>query len=561
MLSGLSLWSSAPKRNSTPKPPPLTPKLTTTTSPESPPHAAYDTQWEHVKPGPPSSPDVDDEATLERLGYSQVYGGDHPRGTLSPPPPPPPTLPLPSPPSSVPQVQEESDRLRQQLETSLAAQRKAEGERERWERKTIDMRSSILTERKDGSSARNRREREREKDREPSAITVAAIDVLKEENEKLKAMLQQRTQQLEEEMKQERSQLKSEAEKLKGELYAAHEAQKVDVETLKMSLQEHVQRIEHLSVDRERVRRDRESIRGNLNAEIERLKLTHAKENEQAKMALEEVNQDRTQAHSELRKVRKSLDAYAPKLDANVREIETLRRELSNARDSKRVAAELKQRLDIQNKELNCAREESSALKKEFTQLLTLLEDRTSELKGAQSFLTTADAFSGAEVTSTLQRLNAEVLQSTAFMAESMVELFLHETTTQVSKTDEQLAACKRASGAIGGVIVHFLGTKKHKDDPILIQIAFQAYLTYHLRWIACAWIIGGDEGHNRFIDAIYQSVHEKGEQSLETGYRMETLMHIIRGTGDRWPLARPHACAHPINTIRRFPDRVPNRD
>ncbi|KAH0828892.1 hypothetical protein J3R83DRAFT_2291 [Lanmaoa asiatica] len=520
MFSGI--WPSTPKRNSTLKPAPLTPKLTTSTSPaDYPPQPAHDAQWEHVKHGPPSSPDLDDEAAFERLGYSQVDGNDHPYRALPSPSPPLPPLP------PLSQWQEEINRLRQQLDTSLAAQRKAESERERWERKVMDIRSSIRERDKDGSSARNRREREREKEQEPSA---AVTDALKEENSKLKTMLQQQTQQLDttrEEMKQERSQLQSEAERLAGELDATRGAHKAEVEAFKMSLQEHAQRVEHLTVDRERVRKDRELVRGNLSAEIERLKLTHTKEIEQFKKALEEVNLDRTQARSELQKARKSLDAYAPKWDEILREIDTLRRELSNAKESKRMATDLKQHLDIRNKELHSAREESSTLKREFNQLLTLLEDRTSELKGAQSFLTTADAFSGAEVTSTLQRLNAEVLQSTAFMAETMVELFFHETTPQVSKTDEQLAACTRASTAIGGVIVHFLGTKKHRDDPILIQIAFQAYLTYHLRWIARAWIIGGDENHNQFIDAVYQSVHEKEAQAISGRWRALTRAHV----------------------------------
>lgn len=497
------LWGSGPstpKRSNTLKPAPLTPKLTTATSPEYPPHLAHDGQWEHVKHGSPSSPDIEDEAAFERLGYSQV-DGDHLRGA-------------PPPPLGGPQWHEERERLRQQVEASLAAQRKAESDRDRWERKVMELRTSIRSERereKDGSSTKNRRERERDKD----GVTAPVVtDALKEENEKLKSMLQQQTQQLDavqEGVKQERLQSQSDLERLVGELNAARGAHE-EAETLKMSLQEHAQRVEHLTIDRERLRKDRESVRGSLTAEIERLKLTHAKEAELTKKALEEINRDRTQAYSELRKVRKSLDAYAPKLDDSLREIDALRHELSNTKESQRIATELKRRLEIQNTELRSAREESSALKKEFNQLATLLEDRTSELKGAQSFLTTADAFSGAEVTSTLQRLNAEVLQSTAFMAESMVEQFFLETETQTSKTDEQIAACKRASAAIGDIIVHFLGTKKHKDDPILIQIAFQAYLTYRLCWIACAWIIGGDENHNRFIDAIYKSVHEKGE-------------------------------------------------
>lgn len=498
------LWgngSSTPKRTSTLKPAPLTPKLTTATSPEYPPHLAHDAQWEHVKHGPPSSPDIEEEGSLERLGYSQVDASEHPRG------------------AQLAQWEEEQEQLRQQAEASLVAQRKAENERDRWERKVMELRASIRSERerdKDGSSVKNRREREREQEKD-AVSAVDALSTLKEENEKLKIMLQQQVQQLDVargEMKQERSRSQSDSERLKGELDNARRAHREEVETLKMTLQEHAQRVEHLTVDRERVRKDRDSVRGNLNAEIERLKLSHAKEADETKAALEEVNRARAQAHTELGKVRKSLDGYAPKLDASLREIDKLRREVSNTKESQRVTVELKQRLEVQSKELRNAREESSALKKEFNQLATLLEDRTSELKGAQSFLTTADAFSGAEVTSTLQRLNAEVLQSTAFMAESMVELFFLGATSLSSKAEQQ-AACKRASVAVGGAIVHFLGTKKHTDDPILIQIAFQAYLTYHLRWIACAWIIGGDENHNRFIDAIYQSVHEKGQYHL----------------------------------------------
>ncbi|KIJ10005.1 hypothetical protein PAXINDRAFT_31645, partial [Paxillus involutus ATCC 200175] len=205
-------------------------------------------------------------------------------------------------------------------------------------------------------------------------------------------------------------------------------------------------------------------------------------------------------------------------------DIEQLRRELSHDHAK---TAELRQRYDAQSKELKTARDESSALKREFNQISTLLEDRTSELKGAQSFLTTADAFSGSEVTNTLQRLNAEVLQSTAFMAESMVELFVPSMTKLDSKTDDQVAGGKRVSVLIGGAIVYFLGTKKHKDDPILIQIAFQAYLTYVLRWIAAAWIIGGEEDHNQFIDTIYQSVREQEAQAIAGRWRALTRAHV----------------------------------
>ncbi|KAF9236020.1 hypothetical protein BU15DRAFT_50682 [Melanogaster broomeanus] len=112
-------------------------------------------------------------------------------------------------------------------------------------------------------------------------------------------------------------------------------------------------------------------------------------------------------------------------------------------------------------------------------------------------------------------------------MAESMVELFVPARTTQSSKTYEQVAGGNRASGIVGGAIIHFLGTKKHRDDPILVQIAFQAYMTYVLRWIASAWIIGGEEDHDMFIDTIYQSVREKEAQAISGRWRAITRAHV----------------------------------
>ncbi|KIK12863.1 hypothetical protein PISMIDRAFT_25627 [Pisolithus microcarpus 441] len=110
--------------------------------------------------------------------------------------------------------------------------------------------------------------------------------------------------------------------------------------------------------------------------------------------------------------------------------------------------------------------------------------NHTSELKGAQSFLTTADVFSGMEDLNTLQRLNSEVLQHMAFIAESM-ESYMSD--RALMKTEKQMAGANRVSGEIGRTIVHFLGTKKHRDAPILIQIAFQAYFAHVLQWITCA--------------------------------------------------------------------------
>ncbi|KAH7883466.1 hypothetical protein F5I97DRAFT_1815020 [Phlebopus sp. FC_14] len=113
-------------------------------------------------------------------------------------------------------------------------------------------------------------------------------------------------------------------------------------------------------------------------------------------------------------------------------------------------------------------------------------------------------------------------------MAESMVETF-DISGNSALKTEEQVAGGKRASVLIGGALVHFLGTKKHKEDPILIQIAFQAFFAYFLRYIASAWIIGGNEEANDFIQALYTKVRDTEAQAIAGRWRALTRAHFPR--------------------------------
>ncbi|KAL4079004.1 hypothetical protein J3A83DRAFT_4086569 [Scleroderma citrinum] len=116
-------------------------------------------------------------------------------------------------------------------------------------------------------------------------------------------------------------------------------------------------------------------------------------------------------------------------------------------------------------------------------------------------------------------------------MAESMIEMFISEKSSP--KAEEQTAGARRAAGVIGRSIAHFLGTKKHQDDPVLVQIAFQAYFAYVLQWITRAWIIGGDEVQNRFIDGIYEKVRDSEAQAISGRWRALTRANIPQGQRD----------------------------
>lgn len=360
----------------------------------------------------------------------------------------------------------------------------------------------------------------------------AEIDaVFKEENGRLKATLRRQA----EETEQLRAQHRAECERLKAEKITSDGMFADEIENLRSKLQQNVRQVEAVTVERDRLRRDKDGIVGTLRMENDRHKATLEKQAEEFKRVLEEMNRDRAQAHSDLHKLRKTLEGYSAQLDGSYTHNEALQKENKELRAKANLIPDLNRHLDALTRDIEAAREESSTLRKEYGQIMALLDDRTSELKGAQSFLTTADTFSGTEVLNTLQRLNSEILQHTAFIAESMIESYMPDKVFM--KTEEQMAGANRVTGVIGGAIVHFLGTKKHRDDPILVQIAFQAYFAHVLQWITRAWNIGGDETQNRLIEEIYEKVRDTEAQAISGRWRALTRANIPRRQCDELQL------------------------
>ncbi|KIK91494.1 hypothetical protein PAXRUDRAFT_149364, partial [Paxillus rubicundulus Ve08.2h10] len=293
------LWNSGSSTHKPTKPRALTPKLETRQPDYPPTHH----EWEDVKPATsasPLSPDAD-EASYERLGYSQVDTADSQR--------------------LISQLREDNGWLIQQLEEVGTAKSKLEAEKEGRAKKARELRhtSRERDRERNGSSTQARLGKEREKEKD-----TTTADVLKEENDNLKTMLQRHIQQLEH--------ASNETKRIRKERDALAETHEKETEGWKTSSQQQAQHLEHLSADRARLKKEWETKTANLTAEIEKLKLAHSKQSEATKAALAEVNRDRTQTHSELHHAKQSLDMYASEVDRGIREIEKLRRELSNAK-------------------------------------------------------------------------------------------------------------------------------------------------------------------------------------------------------------------------------------
>lgn len=144
--------------------------------------------------------------------------------------------------------------------------------------------------------------------------------------------------------------------------------------------------------------------------------------------------------------------------------------------------AELEARNRKQEGELRVVREKLNAAEEKNHNLGKLLEERTADFKGTQAFMTTADSYSGAEIMSMVESMNAEIFQIAAFTAE------LVETDTLGTTPEERMGNLERfrahlvsAERRLGHDLSSHLSNKyvEVRADPLPLQLAIQALLSY----------------------------------------------------------------------------------
>ncbi|KAG1846567.1 hypothetical protein DFJ58DRAFT_663757 [Suillus subalutaceus] len=102
-------------------------------------------------------------------------------------------------------------------------------------------------------------------------------------------------------------------------------------------------------------------------------------------------------------------------------------------------------------------------------------------------------------------------------MAESMVDTFSFES-GGVRNQDAYAAV----TGLFGQSLAHYLATKKHKDDPLLIQITFQSCFVQFLEFVVCSWTLPGDDV-NRMLHSTYERMRRSEAQAISGRWRALT--------------------------------------
>ncbi|THU90491.1 hypothetical protein K435DRAFT_675997 [Dendrothele bispora CBS 962.96] len=254
-------------------------------------------------------------------------------------------------------------------------------------------------------------------------------------------------------------------------------------------------------------------------------------------------------------------DALKEKLDQKEVELQRLRESLNAVEEDNRRKEEALHgmRLDLEEKqmEISEARGRNTTLEEKMAKVVQelasvseekrrltdahgttvqLLEVRSLELRGAQEFLTRTDRYSGTDVMKMIQALNSEILQTAATMA----ELFgpqLNKSSPRAEYPSSSTAVAEPASENVKNAIEHtedilgpqmtsMLWTFDHQDEPILLQIAFQASMCAFAEWIIDSWLFHARDSE-LLLQEVYERLRETEEHAVSGRWRILTRKYV----------------------------------
>jgi hypothetical protein len=230
----------------------------------------------------------------------------------------------------------------------------------------------------------------------------------------------------------------------------------------------------------------------------------HSQTRQQLEVKLQEQRQEKSRLDSE----RKQL---VGRLATQEKQIAGLHKELNK---EKTLHSDIKQHFEGKIRTLEDNLRKADARHSQTNQLLSL---RSAELRSAEVFLNKADSFAREDLVTMLEKLNSQIFNAAAFMAESLN--FDHPT------GDPEIHSWLK--GTIGPRMFSILATHSPQEDPLLLQLTLQHYMT---TW--CASSLASFSPHtkqNDFLREIYAKIRALGEYIFDTskgGY-----LKVIQGT------------------------------
>ncbi|CAA7260335.1 unnamed protein product [Cyclocybe aegerita] len=259
---------------------------------------------------------------------------------------------------------------------------------------------------------------------------------------------------------------------------------------------------------------------------VERARLREQATLRRQEEELDLLRRSLSESQAEVEEKKMAAQAHVEEIERLGRRMSDTERELEDMRRQNRVLAERTKQLSTRGQQLEG---ELQHTKLERQQATELLEVRTAELKGAQAFLTKADQLSGADVIKLVEVLNADIMQISASMAEDLtIEEKRFDSNGKELESDETREAFARTEEIVGARMAELLKSSEHHEDPILIQLAFQAGMTAYTHWIISSWCFENPDDEH-MLSEIYARVREAEEQAVSGRWRQLTRTHLQR--------------------------------
>lgn len=183
-----------------------------------------------------------------------------------------------------------------------------------------------------------------------------------------------------------------------------------------------------------------------------------------------------------------------------------------------------------------------------------LLKERTAELSTAQAFLGRTDSISVTEVSKMVEMLNAEVLQASALVADSLSQrkMAKDDQADQAQVNDAMHAVKSFIGPRLQSMLLADIIDPQAKFDPTLSQIILQAGLVN-----ACALVIKGwnppDWESFSNVEKLYSTIRSSGEHFRNALLPFLTcFLSEGQAIGGRWrALAHTYITAQSENDIK----------
>ncbi|KAG6889535.1 hypothetical protein C0992_004794 [Termitomyces sp. T32_za158] len=275
---------------------------------------------------------------------------------------------------------------------------------------------------------------------------------------------------------------------------------------------------------------------------------------------ISELRRELDEVGTEVRKKDELLAARVREADERKQRLEEKERELKEAQGKcQALGAQLGRR----NQELQRCEEELQQHEREHALTVELLQTRTQELRGAETYLTRADTLSGAEVIALVNTLNAEIYQTAALVAESFDYTARAEGIEGSAEDADGLKeACTSVTDAIGTDMMEMLKSLDHRENPAVVQVALQAAMAAISDWIVRTWNLDETEADNWFQE-VYKELRDAGKRSRVTCLKLSYSRPRTEGQtiSGRWrALTRkylPHTEEHELAFL--FIDAIVN--